>query len=84
MNKNSASEGAKIETDFFDIVATHNDRPSCVKHVFIIIYVFFTVFRYRLLGEEGGGVSKGLVTQPALAVLQPVQFESQSCGNWFF
>ena len=54
----------KIEvfvTYFFDIVATHSDKPTYVKHILahFSIYVFFTQFGYWVLG--GGGSPKGLV-----------------------
>ena len=44
---------------FFDIVTTHNDHPSCVKHVLGRICVFFTLFGYWVPGV--GGSPKGLV-----------------------
>ena len=31
------------KTYFFDIVATHNDHPTYVKHVLCNIYVFFSL-----------------------------------------
>ena len=46
------------ETYFFDIVATHNDHPSYVKHVLGRIYVFFELFRCWV---RRGGSPKGLV-----------------------
>ena len=47
------------ETYFFDIVTTHNDLPSSVKHVLGSVYVFFTLFGYWV--PEGWGSPKGLV-----------------------
>ena len=44
-----ALDNSKIEvfeTHFFDTVATQNDHPRCVKHVFGRIYVSFTLFGY--------------------------------------
>ena len=36
-------------TPFFDIVTTHNDHPSYVKHVLGSIHVFFfTLFGYSV------------------------------------
>ena len=46
------------ETYFFDIVATHNDHPSYVKHILGSIYVFFTLFGYWVGGR---GSPKGLI-----------------------
>ena len=65
-----------FEIYFIDIVTTHNDHPRYVKHVLGHIYVFFT-FR-------GGGVSQGIGTQPAYAVLHPWQLKNRSFRNWFF
>ena len=51
--------------NLFDIVITHNDETSYVKHVLDPVCVFFT-----LSGCGGGGrwASKGAVAQPAYAV----------------
>ena len=45
---------------FFDIVATHNDHPSYVKHVLGSIYVLVSLFGYWVWGG-GGGSPNGLV-----------------------
>ena len=45
------------ETYFFDIVTTHNDQPSYVKHVLGGIYVFFTLFGDWVCVWGGGGGS---------------------------
>ena len=39
---------------FFDIVTTHNDQPSYVKHVLGSVYVFFTPFGDWVWGGGGG------------------------------
>ena len=64
-----------FETCFFDIVTTHNDHPWYVKHVLGRIYVFFTLFGYRV---RGGGSPKGFATQPAYAVFHPGQLKNGS------
>ena len=59
-----APGSSKLEVSkiyFFDIVATHNDHPSYVKHVVRGIYVFFTLFGYLGVGGGGGG-SEGIGT----------------------
>ena len=55
---------SKIEvsrTRFFDIVVTHNDHPSYVKHVLGSIYVFFTLFGGSVLKVDSlrGGLAEG-------------------------
>ena len=40
----------EVSETYFDIVTTHNDRPSYVKHFLGSVYVFFTLF-----GDCGGG-----------------------------
>ena len=49
-----------FETCCFDIVTTHNDHPSYVKHVLGRIYVFFTLFGYQVRG--GGGLPRDWYT----------------------
>ena len=44
------------KTDFFDIMAIHNDQISDVKHVLDPLYVFFTLFGCW----GGGGLPRGL------------------------
>ena len=71
---------SKIEvsdTYFIDIVTTHNDHPRYVKHVLGRIYVFFTFW-------GGQGVSQGISTQAAYAVLHPWQLRNRSFRNLFF
>ena len=60
---------------FFDIVSTHNDEISYVKHVLAPSYVFFTLFGYW---GRGG---KGSRAQLADAVYQPRQLKN---GNFQF
>ena len=55
-------------TDFFDIMATHNGHPSCIKYVLGSIHVFFTLLGYQVCG--GRGVSQW-TTPPANAVFSP-------------
>ena len=62
-----------FETCFYDIVTTQYDHPRYVKHVLGRIYVFFTLFGYKL---KGGGVSQGIGTQPASAVFHPGQLKN--------
>ena len=57
---------SKVEvskTNLFEIVTTHNDHPSYVKHVLGSVYVFFTLFGYWVWACVcgGGGSPKGLV-----------------------
>ena len=40
------------KTYFFDIVTTHNEHPSDVKHVLGHDYVFFTLFTYWVWGRQ--------------------------------
>ena len=49
-----------FKTCFFDIVTTHYDHPSYLKHISGRIYMFFTLFGYWD-GGGGGGAPKGLV-----------------------
>ena len=74
---------SKIEvskTYFFDIVATHNDHPTYVKHVLGSICVFFTLLGYWV---HAGGSSQGTATQPAYAVFHPVKLKNRSFRNFF-
>ena len=66
---------------FFDIVATHNDHPTYVKHVLDSIYVFFTLIGYLVFG---GGVSQWSGTQPAYAVCHLVPLKNRIFRNLFF
>ena len=51
-----------FKTCFFDIVTTHYDHPSYLKHISGRIYMFFTLFGYWVGGGGGGGgAPKGLV-----------------------
>ena len=43
-----------FETYFFDFVTTQNDHPRYLKRVLGRIYVFFTLFGYRVRGGGGG------------------------------
>ena len=46
-------DGSKIEVSeacFFDIVNTHNDHASYVKHVLGSVYFFFALFGYWVWG----------------------------------
>ena len=52
------------ETYFFDMVTTHNDHPSYVKHVSGSICVFF--YPIWVLRGGGGGAPKGLVVHDLL------------------
>ena len=47
-----------FKTCFFDILTTHYDHPSYLKHILGRIWVFFTLFGYWV---GGGGSPKGLV-----------------------
>ena len=68
-----------FETCFYDIVTIQYDHPRYVKHVLGRIYVFFTLFGYwAQVGGGGGGVSKGIGTQPAYAVFHPGQLKNRS------
>ena len=69
------------ETYFFDIVATHNEHPSYVKHVLHSIYVFFTLFWYLVWT---GGVPQLTGTQPAHAVFHPVQLKNRTFRTLLF
>ena len=60
------------EIYFFDVVTTHNDQPSYVKHVLGSVYVFFTLFGDWLWG----GVTQWSGTQPAYAIFHPVQLKN--------
>ena len=71
------------ETYFFDIMTTHNDQPSYVKHVLRHIYVFFTPFGDWVWGG-GGGVTQWSGTQPTYATFRSVQLKNQSFRNLFF
>ena len=51
----STGQKWKILQFFLDIVTTHNDEISHVKHVLTPLYVFFTLFGCR----GGGGLPKG-------------------------
>ena len=51
------------ETEFFDIVTTHNDHPSYVKHISGSIHVFFTGMVCVV-----GGSSQGIGTQCAYII----------------
>ena len=76
-------DSSKIEvfkTCFFDMVTTQYDHPSYPKHVLGRVYMFFTLFGYWV----GGGVSQGIVTQPAYAVFHPGQLKKRSFRNLFF
>ena len=57
--KSKSSEVFK--THFFDIVATHNDHSSYVKHVLGNIYVFFTLVGGWVLKVDTvrGGIARG-------------------------
>ena len=80
-----APDSSKIEvseTWFYDIVTPQYDHPRYVKHVLGRIYMFFTLFGYWPHG--GGGVSQGIVTQPAYAVFHPGQLKNGSFRNLFF
>ena len=64
-----ALDSSKIEVSepyFFDILATHNDHPSYVKHVLSNIWVFFTLFGYWVC-SGGGGITQWSGTQAAYA-----------------
>ena len=59
-------DNSKMEvfiTCFFDILTTHYDHPSYLKHILGRIYMFFTLFGYWVggLGGGGGGAPKGMV-----------------------
>ena len=76
---------SKIEVSkayFFDIVTTHHDKPSYVKHILGIIYVVFTLFGDWVCG--GGGVNQWSGTQPAHAVFCPVQLKNPIFRSCFF
>ena len=51
----STGQKLKILQKKYDIVTTHNDEISYVKHVLAPLCVFFTLF-----GCWGGGLPKGL------------------------
>ena len=44
------------ETYFFDMVTTQYDHPRYIKHVLGRIYVFFTLFGYRVQGRAPKGL----------------------------
>ena len=71
-----------FKTCFFDILTTHYDHPSYLKHILGRIYMFFTLFGYWVGG--GGGGSQGNGTQPAYAVFHPGQLKNGSFQNLFF
>ena len=76
-------DSSKIEvfkTCFFDIVTTQYDHFPYPKHVLGRIYMVFTLFGHRV----GGGVSQGIVTQPAYAAFHPGQLKYRSFQNLFF
>ena len=54
-----------FETYFFDIVTTHDDHPTYVKHVLARIYMFFHPI-WVLAAQGGGGVSEGIGTHHLL------------------
>ena len=47
-------QNGSFQNFFFDIVTTHYDHPSYLKHILGRIYMFFTLFGYGL-GWGGGG-----------------------------
>ena len=47
-----------FKTCFFDILTTHYDHPTYLKHILGHIYMFFTLFGYWV---GGGGAPKGKV-----------------------
>ena len=64
----------------FDILTTHYDHPSYLKHISGRIYMFFTLFGYWV----GGGGSQGIGTQSAYAVFHPGQLKNGSFQKLFF
>ena len=76
-----SSKDKVSETEFFDIVTTHNNLPNHVRHLLGSIYVFFTLFGYWV--REKGEVSQGTRTQPAYEVFHPWHLNNQSFRNLF-
>ena len=77
------AEGNRIY--LFDIVTTHHDQPSYVKHVLGRICLFFTLFGCWVRGEGGGGGQTRLVHNLlANAVFQPIQLKNRSFQNLSF
>ena len=70
------------ETYFDDLLVTHNDHPSYVKHV-LGIYVFFTLLGYCVRGG-GGGLSQWTATQPACAAFGPVHLSKMKFPKLIF
>ena len=65
-----------FETCFFDMMTTHNDHPSYVKHVLGCIYVFLTLFGYQVRG--GGGLPRDWYTTCSCS------FSSWAAQKWKF
>ena len=75
-------KNGKFFKTFFDIVTTHNDELSNVKHALDPVCVFFTLF--GCWGGGGGGPNGAGQTQPAYAVFHPRQLKNGNFHNCFF